>query len=118
METIVAEEAPVVFVGFGASAPERQWDDYGDIDLAGKVAVFLVNDPDFAAGPDEPAAGRFGNRASAVFTPGLLPPPCRPMLPFVGSKARIIPDRHNRARRPRHPADGSLSTGNRLNGAH
>jgi Zn-dependent M28 family amino/carboxypeptidase len=67
LETIVVEAAPVVFVGFGASAPERQWDDYGDIDLAGKVAVFLVNDPDFAAGPDEPVAGRFGNRRMTYY---------------------------------------------------
>ena len=56
-----------MFVGFGASAPERQWDDYGEIDLAGKVAVFLVNDPDFAAGPDEAAAGRFGNRRMTYY---------------------------------------------------
>ncbi len=54
-------EAPVVFVGFGVTAPERQWDDFGDVDVKGKVVVFLVNDPDFAAGPDEPVAGLFGN---------------------------------------------------------
>jgi len=53
-------DAPVVFVGFGASAPERDWDDFGDIDLEGKVALFLVNDPDFAATPGEAVAGRFG----------------------------------------------------------
>ncbi len=47
-ETIKVEDAPVVFVGFGASAPERDWDDYGDMDLHGKVALFLVNDPDSA----------------------------------------------------------------------
>jgi hypothetical protein len=61
-EKIIISGAPVVFVGFGASAPERQWDDFGDMDLEGKVAVFLVNDPDFAAGPDEAVAGRFGNK--------------------------------------------------------
>jgi len=66
-EVIIIEGAPVVFVGFGASAPERQWDDYGEIDLNGKVAVFLVNDPDFAAGPDEAAAGRFGNRRMTYY---------------------------------------------------
>lgn len=54
-------EAAVVFVGFGVTAPERQWDDFGDMDVKGKVVVFLVNDPDFAAGPDEPVAGLFGN---------------------------------------------------------
>ena len=60
-------DAPVVFVGFGAHAPERDWDDYGDIDLEGKLALYLVNDPDFAAAPDEPAAGRFGNRRMTYY---------------------------------------------------
>ncbi len=59
--------APVVFVGFGVSAPERQWDDYGDQDLTGKVAIFLVNDPDFAARPDEAVAGRFGDRRMTYY---------------------------------------------------
>jgi Zn-dependent M28 family amino/carboxypeptidase len=63
----IAINAPVVFVGFGASAPERDWDDYGDIDLSGKVALYLVNDPDFAALPDEPAAGRFGGRRMTYY---------------------------------------------------
>lgn len=57
----VISAAPVVFVGFGVSAPERQWDDFGDVDVAGKVVIFLVNDPDFAAAEDEVVAGRFGN---------------------------------------------------------
>ncbi len=63
----VAIDAPVVFVGFGASAPERDWDDYGDIDLSGKVALYLVNDPDFAAAPDEAVAGRFGDRRMTYY---------------------------------------------------
>jgi Zn-dependent M28 family amino/carboxypeptidase len=67
LETIEINEAPVVFVGYGVDAPERQWDDFGDVDLAGKVAVFLVNDPDFAAQPDEPVAGRFGNRRMTYY---------------------------------------------------
>ena len=67
LEQINIEKAPVVFVGFGATAPERDWDDFGDIDLKGKVAVFLVNDPDFAAAPDEPVAGRFGNKRMTYY---------------------------------------------------
>ena len=63
----IAIDAPVVFVGFGASAPERDWDDYGDVDLRGKVALYLVNDPDFAAAPDEPVAGRFGDRRMTYY---------------------------------------------------
>ena len=59
--------APMVFVGYGVSAPERGWDDFKGVDLRGKVAVFLVNDPDFAAQPGDPAAGRFGNRAMTYY---------------------------------------------------
>jgi len=57
----------MVFVGYGVSAPERGWDDFKGVDLRGKVAVFLVNDPDFEAQPAEPAAGRFGNRAMTYY---------------------------------------------------
>ena len=39
----------MVFVGYGVTAPERGWDDFKGLDLKGKVAVFLVNDPDFEA---------------------------------------------------------------------
>jgi Zn-dependent M28 family amino/carboxypeptidase len=60
-------EAPVVFVGFGVTAPERQWDDFKGVDLRGKVAVFLVNDPDFEAGPEEPVANRFGGKAMTYY---------------------------------------------------
>lgn len=41
--------APLVFVGYGVKAPERNWDDFKGIDLKGKIMVVLVNDPDFEA---------------------------------------------------------------------
>ncbi len=41
----VSIDAPLVFVGYGVVAPEYQWDDYKDVDVAGKVLVMLVNDP-------------------------------------------------------------------------
>ena len=59
--------APMVFVGYGVAAPERQWDDFKGVDLAGKVAVFLVNDPDFEAPADDPVAGRFGGQAMTYY---------------------------------------------------
>ncbi len=40
----------VVFVGYGAVAPEYQWNDYGDIDYTGKTVIMLVNDPGYATG--------------------------------------------------------------------
>lgn len=37
--------AEFVFVGYGAVAPEYEWDDFGDVDVEGKILLFLVNDP-------------------------------------------------------------------------
>ncbi|QBG89518.1 M28 family peptidase [Xanthomonas oryzae] len=42
--------APLVFVGYGVKAPERHWDDFKGVDLKGKIAVVLINDPDFETG--------------------------------------------------------------------
>jgi Zn-dependent M28 family amino/carboxypeptidase len=38
-------DAPIVFVGYGISAPEYQWDDYKGYDLKGKVVLLFVNEP-------------------------------------------------------------------------
>ncbi len=43
-------KVPLVFVGYGVDAPERHWDDFKGVDLKGKIAVVLVNDPDFETG--------------------------------------------------------------------
>lgn len=37
--------APLVFVGYGIHAPERDWDDWGDIDVRGKVVIVLAGEP-------------------------------------------------------------------------
>ena len=60
-------DAPIVFVGYGVSAPERQWDDFKGVDLKGKIALFLVNDPDFEAAAGDPVAGRFGGQAMTYY---------------------------------------------------
>jgi hypothetical protein len=44
-ESVEISEAPVVFVGFGVSAPELGYDDYTDIDVEGKVVMFLSGGP-------------------------------------------------------------------------
>jgi Zn-dependent M28 family amino/carboxypeptidase len=59
--------APMVFVGYGVSAPERNWDDFKGVDLHGKIAVFLVNDPDFEAAPGDDAAGKFGGKTMTFY---------------------------------------------------
>ncbi|MXP24587.1 M20/M25/M40 family metallo-hydrolase [Altererythrobacter indicus] len=60
-------DADVVFVGYGVDAPERGWDDFKGADLKGKVVVFLVNDPDFAAKSGEPSVGKFGGRTMTYY---------------------------------------------------
>jgi Zn-dependent M28 family amino/carboxypeptidase len=56
------KNAPLVFVGYGVSAPERKWDDFKGIDLKGKLAVVLINDPDFDTGK-----GAFGGKAMTYY---------------------------------------------------
>ncbi|MFI4949507.1 MAG: M28 family metallopeptidase, partial [Caulobacterales bacterium] len=60
-------DAPLVFVGYGVTAPERKWDDFKGVDLKGKIAVILINDPDFEAKPGEPVAGKFGGKAATYY---------------------------------------------------
>src|SRR3546814_16091765 len=54
----VVANAPMIFVGYGVSAPERGWDDFKGQDLKGKVAVFLINDPDLGATKGEDPFGK------------------------------------------------------------
>jgi len=35
----------LVFAGYGTDAPEENWNDFGDLDVSGKVIMMLVNDP-------------------------------------------------------------------------
>ena len=60
-------DAPMVFVGYGVHAPERGWDDLKGVDLHGKVAVFLVNDPDFEAVAGDDAYRKFGGRRMTYY---------------------------------------------------
>jgi Zn-dependent M28 family amino/carboxypeptidase len=39
-------QAPVVFAGYGISAPDRGWDDYADVDVSGAVVIVLSGEPD------------------------------------------------------------------------
>lgn len=39
------EDAELVFVGYGITAPEYDWDDFKGVDLSGKILVMMNNDP-------------------------------------------------------------------------
>ena len=67
VEEVRIANAPMVFVGYGVNAPERGWDDFKGVDLKGKVAVFLVNDPDFEAAQGEAVAGKFGGKTMTYY---------------------------------------------------
>ena len=44
---IKLSERELVFVGYGIVAPEYNWNDYKNINMKGKIAVVLINDPGF-----------------------------------------------------------------------
>ena len=67
VDRVAIANAPMVFVGYGVTAPERNWDDFKGVDLKGKVAVMLVNDPDFEAAAGEPVAGKFGGKTMTFY---------------------------------------------------
>ena len=57
------DKAPLIFVGYGVTAPERGWDDFKGIDVKGKILVELINDPDFV----EPQLMTFGGKAMTYY---------------------------------------------------
>jgi Zn-dependent M28 family amino/carboxypeptidase len=61
-KAVALDKAPLVFVGYGVKAPERNWDDFKGVDLHGKIMVVLVNDPDFETGQ-----GDFGGKAMTYY---------------------------------------------------
>jgi len=55
----MVKDSPLVFVGYGIVAPELGWNDYAGVDMKGKTAVILVNDPDYASATEQgPFKGR------------------------------------------------------------
>ena len=60
---VMLSDTPLVFVGYGIDAPERNWDDFKDVDVRGKIIVVLVNDPDF----EQPELNTFNGRAMTYY---------------------------------------------------
>ena len=58
------DDSEVVFVGYGVVAPEKDWNDYAGIDMRGKTALILVNDPDYER---EGLEGPFNGRAMTYY---------------------------------------------------
>src|SRR5688572_20833862 len=53
----VSTDAEVVFVGHGIVAPEYKWNDYEGVDIKGKIAMVMVNDPPATDGEPQLFAG-------------------------------------------------------------
>jgi Zn-dependent M28 family amino/carboxypeptidase len=62
IDRVAIDRAPVVFLGYGVKAPERNWDDFKGMNLRGKVGIVLINDPDFETGQ-----GDFGGKAMTYY---------------------------------------------------
>ncbi len=54
------KDAELVFVGYGITAPEQQWDDFGSTDVKGKVLLVMNDDPS-----DDPA--RFAGKTRLYY---------------------------------------------------
>ena len=63
VDHVTIKNAPLVFIGYGVKAPERRWDDFKGVDLHGKIAVVLINDPDYEAD----LGGRFDGKAMTYY---------------------------------------------------
>ena len=48
VDEVSMQDSELVFVGYGIVAPEYNWNDYDGLDMTGKTAVILVNDPGYA----------------------------------------------------------------------
>ena len=64
VERTALTDSEIVFVGYGIDAGERGWNDYEGVDMRGKTALILVNDPDYASDSLE---GDFNGRAMTYY---------------------------------------------------
>ncbi len=64
---VAVQRAPLVFVGYGVDSDVCKWDDFKGVDLHGKIAVVLINDPDFEAAKLDKSPGCFGGRAMTYY---------------------------------------------------
>ena len=63
---------PLVFVGYGISAPAYHYDDYAGVDVRGKIAVFLPGIPISLPRDVEAVEGRVGTRVRAAKQHGAI----------------------------------------------
>ncbi|BCS32274.1 aminopeptidase [Luteitalea sp. TBR-22] len=68
-DTASIENSELLFVGYGVTAPEFDWNDFKDVDIKGKTIVVLVNDPQVPSATDPTTLDDnvFGGRAMTYY---------------------------------------------------
>ncbi|MGB5347574.1 MAG: M28 family peptidase [Woeseia sp.] len=70
------KDAEIVFVGYGIQAPEYEWDDFKGMDLTGKIALIMNNDPswdpELFAGETRLYYGRWGYKFESAARQGAV----------------------------------------------
>jgi hypothetical protein len=92
--------AELVFVGYGIHAPEQQWDDFGDVDLRGKVLLVMNDDPSFDparfAGKARLYYGRWSYKFEEAARRGALGAIVIHTTPSAGYPFQVIQANHGR----------------------
>ena len=68
-DTATISNSEMIFVGYGVTAPEYNWDDFKGVDVKGKTIVVLVNDPQVpdAADPSKLDPKMFNGQAMTYY---------------------------------------------------
>jgi len=67
-QDVSVKGSPLVFAGYGISAPDKKWDDYKGLDVKGKTLLLLDGEPQFANGQSMFAKlqTRYGTRQAKI----------------------------------------------------
>lgn len=71
-DAVNAVDAEAVFVGYGISAPEANYDDFATVDLHGKIAIYLTGGPESIKDPLRAHKESSGERWKAMKAAGAI----------------------------------------------
>jgi Zn-dependent M28 family amino/carboxypeptidase len=93
-------DAELVFVGYGIKAPEQQWDDFGGVDVKGKVLLIMnddpANDPNRFAGKSRLYYGRWSYKYEEAARRGALGAMVIHTTPSAGYPFQVVQANHGR----------------------
>jgi Zn-dependent M28 family amino/carboxypeptidase len=92
--------AELVFVGYGIHAPDQQWDDFGTVDVRGKVLLVMNDDPSFDpkhfAGKARLYYGRWSYKFEEAARRGALGAIVIHTAPSAGYPFQVVQANHGR----------------------